>query len=84
MKRNSELVVERIRQSRRKPECTCRCDVAPFPHRLGSVRGCYGDLICPHGLPMAGHPDHAARCPECDREAYADIAFDRWRDERAR
>jgi hypothetical protein len=84
VKRTNEPVRERTRQGRCQPERTCTCDAVRYPHRLGSVTGCYGGLICYHGQPMHGHPDFAGRCPQCDREEYADILFDRWRDERAR
>ena len=84
MKRTSGLVRERTRQGRRQPERTCTCDAVPWPHRVDTVPGCYGGLICYHGQPLHGHPDFAGRCPQCDREEYADIRFDRWRDERAR
>ena len=33
---------------------------------------------------MPGHPDYDGRCPECDREEYADILSDTWRDDRLR
>lgn len=81
MKRINKLVIERARPGRRRPERTCRCDAAPYPHRLGSVKGCYGDLVCDHGWPLYGHPDYDGRCPACDREEYADRLFDLWHDE---
>ena len=84
MKRINLLVVERTRQGRRRPERTCTCDAVFWPHRADTVPGCYGGLICYHGLPMTGHPDYDGPCSACDREEYADILFDRWRDERAR
>jgi hypothetical protein len=74
-------VVARTRPGRRQPERTCACAAAPYPHRLNSVKGCSGDLVCYHGLPMYGHPAYDGRCPDCDREAYADQQFDVWRDE---
>ena len=77
-------VCERIRRGRRKPERTCTCAAVPWPHRVGTVLGCYGDLVCYHGLPMTGHPDYDGPCPACDREEYADSLFDLWRDGRAR
>ena len=82
MKRISTFVVERTRTGRQKPERTCTCDAVPWPHRVSTVLGCYGALICYHGLPMTGHPDYADRCAECDRAEAGDIACDRWRDER--
>ena len=81
MRRINDLVTERHRWGRRRPERTCTCVAVPFPHRVGSVKGCYGDLICSHGWPMYGHPDYEERCPECDREAYGDLLFDLWHDE---
>ena len=81
MKRTSGLVRERTRQGRRKPERTCTCAAVPWPHRADTVPGCYGDLLCYHGLPMTGHPDYADRCAECDREEAGDELFDRWHDE---
>ena len=81
--KNADLAILEC-QGRRETEHTCRCAAVRYPHRLGSVTGCYGDLICYHGLPMTGHPDYANRCAECDREEAGDIACDRWRDERAR
>ena len=84
MRHVNEFVIERSRKGRRKPELTCRCDALPFPHRAGSDPDCIGLLYCHHGLPMYGHPDWDGRCPDCDREAWADIAFDTWRDARLR
>ena len=78
----NEYVVRRTRKGRRKPELTCRCDALSFPHRAGSDPQCIGLLYCEHGLPLYGHPDYEGRCPECDRWEAADIAFDRWRDDR--
>lgn len=75
------LVVERTRQGRRKAERTCTCDAVPYPHRLNSVKGCYGALVCYHGLPMYGHPDYDGHCPDCDSEEYGDLLFDLWHDE---
>jgi len=77
-----KLVVERTRRGRSRPEKTCTCRAVRYPHRVGTVPGCYGDLVCYHGMPMYGHPDWDERCPDCDREAAADIAFDCWRDAR--
>lgn len=77
-------VIERRRHGRRLPELTCHCDAVGYPHRVGTVPDCIGDLTCPHGEPMPGHPDYDGRCPECDREEYADILFDTWRDDRLR
>ncbi len=81
MRRINDLVIERRRQGRRRPERTCTCDAVAFPHRLGSVKGCYGDLICSHGWPTHGHPDFDEACPECAWEAYSDLLFDQWHDE---
>ena len=75
----NDLVTVRHRIGRRRPEHTCRCDAVPWPHRLGSVKGCYGDAYCAHGLPTPEHPDYEGRCPDCDREAYGDMLFDSWR-----
>jgi hypothetical protein len=74
-------LVKRSHRQGRSPERTCYCDAVTFPHRLDSVPGCYGGLVCHHGLPMAGHPDYEWRCTQCDREEYDDIVFDRWHDE---
>ena len=82
MHRANRLVVERQRKGRRKLERTCRCDVAPFPHRLGSIKGCYGGLICSHGWPMYGHPDFDEYCQECAAEEYGDLLFDLWHEHR--
>lgn len=78
------LVSQHQRPGRKQPERTCRCDAVAFPHRVGSVAGCYGDLICHHGRPMYGHPDYDGRCPDCTREEYGDLLFDQWRDEHGR
>lgn len=75
------LVIERQRPGRRQPERTCRCDAVPYPHRVGSVKGCFGDLICCHGQPMYGHPDYEECCPDCTRDEYGDMLFDLWHDE---
>jgi len=77
----TELVVERHRPGRRRAERTCYCSAARYPHRVGTVPDCCGDLICAHGLPMYGHPGYEERCPECDWEEAGDIAFDWWHDE---
>lgn len=77
-------VIERRRHGRRRPERTCCCGAVGYPHRVGSIPGCIGDLTCAHGAPMPGHPDYDGRCPECDREEYADILSDTWRDDRLR
>ena len=77
----TQLVTKHTRKGHRKPESTCRCDAVSFPHRLGSVPGCYGGLVCHHGLPMYGHPDFEERCRECDREDYGDHLDHLWRDE---
>jgi hypothetical protein len=84
VRRTSGFVRERTRQGRCQPERTCTGAAVPWPHRVGTVLGCYGDLVCYHGLPMTGHPDYDGPCLACDREEAGDIAFDRWRDERAR
>ncbi len=78
----NKLVVERIRAGRRQVESTCYCSAARYPHRLGAVKGCHGDLVCFHGLPMPGHPDYDERCEQCAEEEYEDMKFDSWRDER--
>jgi hypothetical protein len=71
------LVFERRRPGRGQPELTCLCDAVPWPHRAGSVAGCYGLAFCEHGLPTHEHPDWCGeRCRECDLWEYADRACD--------
>jgi hypothetical protein len=75
------LVVLRRRPDRRKLERTCTCDAVGYPHRAGSVDGCYGLSFCEHGRPTPDHPDYEGRCPECDRWAWADMRYHALRDE---
>ncbi len=70
------LVERRHRRGRRKAELTCHCDAAPYPHRAGSVEGCYGLAFCEHGIPTSEHPDFSGRCPECERWEHADHWYD--------
>lgn len=70
------LVERRQRQGRQRAELTCRCSAAPYPHRAGSVKGCYGLAFCEHGIPTHEHPDFSERCPECERWEYADWWYD--------
>ena len=73
------FVVIRRRHGRRQMEKTCTCDAVPWPHRAGSVEGCYGLAYCEHGLPTRDHPDFEGRCPECERWEWVDIVTDRRR-----
>jgi hypothetical protein len=34
------------------------------------------EQFCAHGKPTRDHPNYAGRCPDCDREEYADIVCD--------
>jgi hypothetical protein len=74
----NDLVVERDR-GRSKPERTCVCKAVSYPHRVGSVQGCYGLAVCPHGLPTPEHPDYEG-CQECEIDSYQDYLFDYHRD----
>ncbi len=80
MKRINALVIERRRPGRRKPERTCRCAAGAYPHRAGSLPGCYGELQCEHGLPLHSHPDYDGRCPDCERAAGIDLRYHAWKD----
>jgi len=69
------LVFSRRRPHRRHPELTCTCQAVSWPHRLGSVPGCYGRAFCHHGRRTGQHPDGAEFCPHCsadDWHAWAD------------
>jgi hypothetical protein len=70
------LVYERHRPGRRKPEQTCTCDAVPWPHRAGTVEGCYGLAYCEHGRPTREHPDGGEYCPECAWWEYVDHVTD--------
>ncbi|MBN1180507.1 MAG: hypothetical protein JXD18_14960 [Anaerolineae bacterium] len=75
------LVRKHSRQGRRQPEATCYCEAAPWPHRAGSVEGCYGLAFCEHGLPTRDHPDYESRCAECERLEWGDFQYHRLRDD---
>ena len=78
------LVTANRRQHRRHPELTCRCAAARFPHRAGSVPGCYGlDAYCTHGQRTAAHPDGPELCWRCEEEDWQDYTCDTVRDLRA-
>ncbi len=34
------------------------------------------EQFCAHGQPTHAHPDYEGRCPDCDRDEYADIVCD--------
>ena len=71
------LVYEHLRRSRRKAELTCTCDAVSWPHRAGSVAGCYGLAFCEHGAPTSEHPEwDGIRCRECDLWEWADWIHD--------
>ena len=76
-KQVTPLVERRVRSRRRTPELTCTCDAVPWPHRAGSVAGCYGLAYCEHGLPTSHHPDYEGRCPECELWEWVDWYHDR-------
>jgi hypothetical protein len=71
------LVRRRRRAGRRRPEMTCTCDAVPWPHRAGSVAGCYGLAFCDHGLPTPDHPDWSGEsCRECALWEWVDWVYD--------
>lgn len=73
------LVTAHRRPHRRRPELTCTCDAAPYPHRAGSVPGCYGlDAYCAHGCRTAAHPEGAEFCPYCAQDEWYDYADTVW------
>lgn len=71
-------VILRPRPGRRQAEYTCFCAAADYPHRAGSVPGCYGLTgWCSHGERTPEHPDfdpETDRCPHCADEAWWDYA----------
>jgi hypothetical protein len=70
------LVRLRKRGGRHRPEATCTCGAVAYPHRAGSVPGCYGLAFCEHGLPTRDHPGYEGRCPECELWEWVDVVTD--------
>jgi hypothetical protein len=70
------LVRMRPRPGRTTPEATCTCDAVAWPHRAGSVGGCYGLAYCAHERPTCDHPDYEGPCPECQLWEWADHVID--------